>query len=82
MKNGKLYLIPTTLGDNNPLDVLPEKVKTIIDQTNHFIVENEKTARRFIKKICPKKIQSELVIYPLNKRVGNIETQTYLDISV
>lgn len=77
---GKLYLIPTTLGDNNPLDVLPIKVKDIIDQTNHFIVENEKSARRFIKKISPDKNQSELILYPLDKRVGDIDTNGYLDI--
>ncbi|HMR16856.1 MAG TPA: SAM-dependent methyltransferase, partial [Mariniflexile sp.] len=28
---GKLFLIPTTLGDNDPLEVLPIKVKQIID---------------------------------------------------
>ena len=77
---GKLYLIPTTLGDNNPLDVLPIKVKQVIEQTNHFIVENSKTARRFIKKICPEKVQSELILYPLDKRVESIDTQSYLDV--
>jgi len=76
---GSLYLIPTTLGDNNPLDVLPQKVKQIIEKCNHFIVENEKTARRFIKKITPGKNQADLVLYPLNKRVSNIEIQNYLD---
>ena len=76
---GKLYLIPTTLGDNKPLDVLPIKVKDIIDQTNHFIVENEKSARRFIKKISPEKNQSELILYPLDKRVEDIDTNGYLD---
>ncbi len=79
---GKLYLIPTTLGDNEPLDVLPYKVKQIIEQTNHFVVENEKTARRFIKRICPDKQQSSLVLYPLDKRVQDIDTQRYLDICV
>lgn len=77
--NGSLYLIPTTLGDSNPLDVLPQKVKQIIEMTNHFIVENEKTARRFIKKMAPEKVQVNLVLYPLNKRVSDIEIQNYLD---
>ena len=77
---GKLYLIPTTLGDNNPLDVLPIKVKQVIEKTNHFIVENGKTARRFIKKICPEKEQSKLILYPLDKRVESIDTQSYLDV--
>lgn len=80
MDKGKLFLIPTTLGDNNPLEVLPIKVKTIIEQTNHFIVENEKTARRFIKRICPEKSQPELVLYPLGKHIQDIDTQSYLDI--
>ncbi|MFB9057902.1 SAM-dependent methyltransferase [Mariniflexile ostreae] len=64
---GTLYLIPTTLGDNEPLEVLPISVKKIIEQTNTFIVENEKTARRFIKKINPSKQQSTLELFPLNK---------------
>lgn len=64
---GKLYLIPTTLGDNEPLEVLPISVKKIIELTNTYIVENEKSARRFIKKINPGKRQSTLDLFPLNK---------------
>ncbi len=52
-KIGKLYLIPTTLGGNEPLEVLPMSVKKVIEQIDHYIVENEKSARRFIKKISP-----------------------------
>lgn len=77
---GKLYLIPTTLGDTNPFDVLPQKVIKIIEETNHFIVENEKTARRFIKLVAPDKIQAKLILMPLNKRVKKEDTQGYLDI--
>ena len=64
---GKLYLIPTTLGDNEPLEVLPISVKKTIEETNVYIVENEKTARRFIKKINSGKSQSSLKIFILNK---------------
>ena len=42
---GFLYLIPTTLGDNEPLEVLPYSVRTVIEELDWFIVENEKTAR-------------------------------------
>ena len=52
---GKLYLIPSLLGDNEPLGVLPLTVKQTVEQLSHFIVENERTARRFIKKITPRK---------------------------
>tara|TARA_R110000796_G_scaffold252619_2_gene388765 strand:- start:14158 stop:14874 length:717 start_codon:yes stop_codon:yes gene_type:complete len=64
---GKLYLIPTTLGDNEPLEVLPISIKRAIENINYYIVENEKTARRFIKKISSKKSQGDLVIEALNK---------------
>ncbi|MGB5404685.1 MAG: SAM-dependent methyltransferase [Robiginitalea sp.] len=64
---GKLYLIPTTLGVTEPLEVLPLTIKRTVEQIDHFIVENEKTARRFIKKITPRKPQSLLQISLLNK---------------
>lgn len=64
---GKLYLIPTTLGDNEPLEVLPISVKKTIEDIDIYIVENEKTARRFIKKISSGKSQSALKIFILNK---------------
>lgn len=64
---GKLYLIPTTLGENDPMDVLPQTVKRAIDFIDHFIVENEKTARRFIKAVNAQKVQAELKISLLNK---------------
>ena len=76
---GKLYLIPTTLGENEPLEVLPISVKKVIERTNHFIVENEKSARRFIKKITPRKSQADLHIYKLDKYTQALETQHYLD---
>jgi 16S rRNA (cytidine1402-2'-O)-methyltransferase len=59
---GKLYLIPTTLGDCNPMDVLPYTVKRTIESIDNFIVENEKDARKFIKSICPEKIQASLLL--------------------
>ena len=64
---GKLYLIPTTLGETEPLEVLPISAKKVLEMTNEFIVENEKTARRFIKRISPKKSQQDLILHPLNK---------------
>ena len=65
---GKLYLIPTTLGEMNPHDVLPQTVKRAIDFIDDYIVENEKTARRFIKSFHPEKVQNSLRISSLNKR--------------
>ena len=48
-KKGKLYLIPTRLGDNPPLEVLPISINKVIEQLDDYIVENEKTATTFYK---------------------------------
>ncbi|QBN18574.1 SAM-dependent methyltransferase [Flavobacterium nackdongense] len=64
---GKLYLIPTTLGEGDPNDVLPQTIKRTIDFIEDYIVENEKTARKFIKSIQPEKIQASLRLSALNK---------------
>lgn len=82
MSNSKgfLYLIPTTLGDCEPLDVLPLTVKRVIETLDYFIVENEKTARKFIKLISPKKSQPSLKLFKLDKYADLIEVLTYLDV--
>ena len=77
--SGKVYLIPTTLGDNAPLEVLPISIKRAIENIDHYIVENEKTARRFIKKISPSKSQPNLQIETLNKFTDPAVIPTYLD---
>ena len=76
---GELYLIPTRLGDNPPLEVLPISIKRIIENVDHYIVENEKTARRFIKKISSGKSQSSLKISLLNKFTDENELPIYLN---
>lgn len=67
MSHGKLYLIPVTLGEMQADDVLPHTVKRAIGFIDHYIVENEKTARRSIKAIMPEKVQSSLHLSTLNK---------------
>lgn len=64
---GKLYLIPAMLGETEPLEVLPLSIKRTVEGLQHFIVENERSARRFIKKLTPRKSQDQLVISLLNK---------------
>jgi 16S rRNA (cytidine1402-2'-O)-methyltransferase len=73
---GKLYLIPTTMGDCDPMDVLPQTVKRSIDFIDYYIVENDKTARKSIKEVSPEKKQSELKLFVLNKHT---ETKEHLD---
>ncbi|HLF51912.1 SAM-dependent methyltransferase [Flavobacterium sp.] len=70
---GKLYLIPTTLGEGDPMDVLPQTVKRAVDFIDDYIVENEKTARKFIKSINPEKVQATLRLSALNKHTEKSE---------
>ena len=76
---GKLYLVPTRLGDNPPLEVLPISIKKVIENLDHYIVENEKTARRFIKRVSPGKSQSALQLQVLNKYTTEAERNTFLE---
>lgn len=78
-KLGKLYLIPTDLGEHPAWEVLPVSIALVIDSLDHFIVENEKTARRFIKKVQPDKSQPSLHLKLLNKFTEASEKSTFLD---
>lgn len=78
-KSGKLYLIPTRLGEQPPLEVLPLSIRKKITDIKYFIVENEKIARRFIKKIVPSKSQDNLNIFLLNKFTQDIEIPDFLE---
>ena len=71
---GKLYLIPTTLGETeNLFDVLPQTIKRSIELIDYYIVENEKTARKFIKSVSPEKVQASLKLSALNKHTQKSE---------
>ena len=75
---GKLYLIPTTLGETNPEEVLPVTVRKTIEIIDFYIVENEKTARRFIKSVYPEKKQPELKLFALNKHTEDKEHHEFI----
>ena len=80
---GKLYLIPITLSNPGettvaPEDVLPQTIKRAIDFIDTYIVENEKTARKFIKSIHPEKKQPDLKISVLNKHTEKAEHYDFI----
>jgi 16S rRNA (cytidine1402-2'-O)-methyltransferase len=77
--SGKLYLIPTTLGESNPLEVLPNSITKIIEKVDYYIVENEKTARKSIKQVVPEKSQPQLKLSILNKFTEKSSLSSFLD---
>ena len=73
-----LYLLPTTLGDTPIEKVLPAYNKEVILGIKHFIVEEVRTARRFLKKVDSSINIDELTFYPLNKHTSSEEISGYL----
>lgn len=78
-ETGRLFLIPVPLGDISPLEVMPISVKKVVELVDHYIVENEKTARKNIKALLPSKSQATLQLYPLNKFTDPVEIPSYLN---
>jgi len=76
---GKLYLIPSTLGESSSLDVLPPVILKVIENLKHFIVEDIRTARRFLKKIKPDIIIDELSFQVLNEHTPQDEIPNLLE---
>ncbi len=64
---GTLYLIPVTLGDSPLHHVIPAHVLEILNQLDHFIVEDLRSARRYLKKAGVKKAIDDLSFYLLNE---------------
>lgn len=63
---GQLILIPTPIGDNGLSTMLPETIN-VIHRLRTFIVENARTARRFISRTRPPYKISDLDIRQLDK---------------
>jgi len=75
----KLYLIPTTLGDSSIERVLPPDLKEIISSITVFIVENIRTARRFLKKVNPAIVIDDLTFFELNQHTDKKEIIRFLE---
>lgn len=79
-KKGILFLIPTTLGDTaETADVLPIKINRLINDIDEYIVENEKTARHYLKKMGIKKSLQEIILHPLNQHTESQDISSYLN---
>ncbi len=67
-KKGTLYLIPTTMGESKPEWVIPATVLNTSRRLKHFIAENERSARRYLKAIGTEHPLDDLKFYILDKR--------------
>ncbi|MCX6244139.1 MAG: SAM-dependent methyltransferase [Bacteroidetes bacterium] len=79
MKKGKLYLIPSFLGESPSESVFPPVNAQIIKGISHFIVEELRTARRFLKKVCPEIEIDSLTFYLYNEHTVKTGSETFLE---
>ncbi len=76
---GNLYLIPTTLGESGTAQVIPDEVSDIARGIKYFIVENIRTARRYLRKLDSQLNIDELVFFELNQHTDSQSIAGYLD---
>ncbi len=74
----KLFLVPNVLSESNWQNVLPAQILPILTKTKHYIVENVRTARRFMKQVNQEINIDECTFYELNKRTKFSEIPTFL----
>ena len=73
MNKGKLFLIPVTLGKSTNSSVLPDGVMECARLLTHFIAENAKSARAFLKSLPSSIPLQQLHICELNEHTGTEE---------
>ncbi|MCX6212491.1 MAG: SAM-dependent methyltransferase [Bacteroidetes bacterium] len=66
MKTGKVFLLPMVLHEEG-FDALPTDLVKWIQQCDAFFVEEEKTARRFFKKLWKEMVIDNYIWYPIHK---------------
>ncbi len=77
--SGTLYLIPTTLGDSSISSVIPADVTILIKQIKHFIVEDIRSTRRYLKKVDKSINIDDLTFYELNKHTTSQQKSNFLN---
>ena len=78
MDKGKLYLIPSPLGDNDPSEVIPSPVLDSLSGFRTFVVEEVRTARRYLSRAGLKGKIGELEFHELNEHTDNATIEGYL----
>jgi len=76
---GRIYLIPVTLGGDDFLKVIPEKVISLTRQLRYFIVEDIRSARRFLRLIDKQFPIDDTTFFELNEHTDESDIEHYLE---
>jgi 16S rRNA (cytidine1402-2'-O)-methyltransferase len=77
--NGKIFLIPVTLGGDDFRQVIPEHVIKLTRSLRYFIVENIRSARRYLRLIDKTFPIDESVFFELNEHTSDSEMGSFLE---
>jgi len=75
---GTLYLIPNSLGTDDPGIFLPPSVRSLIPELRYLIVENRRNARRYLKRVDRSIDIDRLTFFELNKHTPPREIPSFL----
>ena len=72
---GRLYLIPSPLGDNDPAEVIPAPTLALLQGIRRYVVEEVRTARRYLSRAGLKGHIAELEFHELNEHTSQEEVE-------
>lgn len=75
---GRLFLIPSPIGDNDPREVIPEGVLSLLPKINIYVVEAVRTARRYLSAAGLKGHIQDLVFHELNEHTTPAEVEALI----
>lgn len=76
---GRIYLIPVTLGGSEYNNVIPEKAISVTKSLRYFVVEDVRSARRYLRMIDKTFPIDDTVFFELNEHTGDSDISHYLD---
>lgn len=74
MSSGKVFLIPTVLHDD-AIETIPNYILDAVKNCQIFFVENEKTARRFLKKLWKEMVIDDCQWFAIHKAEEEVKQQ-------
>ena len=80
MSKGKLYLIPSPLGDNDPAEVIPGPTLELLKRISTYVVEEARTVRRYLSRAGLKGHIEELRMVDLNEHSTSEEVEAMLSL--
>ncbi len=74
---GTIFLIPSFLSEDNEPDFMAPQIVDVIRHTDYYLVENIRTARRYISKLKSGRVIEEMTFFTLDKKTSERDVEAY-----